>query len=306
VWRYVNDAEAAVVRKIFEFAAAGFGKKGIAKTLNEERALCPRSQQGRPASWSPSSVFEVLARPLYRGEIAWGRPIGRKPKYLLSEFGKCSARGGSLYVRSRDHGAHRAFFYGCSSYHLRGRTVCGNCAEMGMETADRAVLATLRDDLLQPAVVRGAIARAIEYLQPSTDSGERERLQGDAEGLDRELARLTGAIAAGGELPALLSAIQERELLGDLEDWRGLLADDDAAARPLLQRLLGGRLVFRLLEPGIHAPCEFRGMASIGGLLIGVVGVQNEWRPQRGRYPLPCMVPRSGRGARRARLRLRC
>jgi hypothetical protein len=64
--------------------------------------------------------------------------------------------------------------------------------------------------------------------------------------------------------------------------------------------------VFRLLEPGIHAPCEFRGMASIGGLLTGVVGVQNEWRPQRGRYPLPCMVPRSGRGARRARLRLRC
>ncbi|MCX6539238.1 MAG: recombinase family protein [Acidobacteria bacterium] len=365
VERRVNEAEAGIIRRIFELAAAGYGKKRIAKTLNDEGAPCPRAQQGRPTSWSPSSVFEALARPLYRGEIvwnatkkrdqwgrrhqaprpeaewmrlpaehlriidaalwraaqgrltesrdaylsntggsAWGRPVGRKPKYLLSGFGTCSACGGSLYVRSRPDGPHRAFSYGCSSYHLRGRTVCENCFEMPMELANRTVLGTLRNELLQPAIARAAVERALAYLRPSSENGNLDNLRSDLAGLDGELGRLSGAIAAGGELPTLLSAIQERErrraavatrlhlaeawskttsldakrlereLLSELADWRGLLADDAEAARPVLQQLLVGRLAFTPLEAGLHAPVEFRGKASIGGLLAGVVGVQ--------------------------------
>ena len=60
-------AEAAIVRRIFEMARDGVGKALIAKTLNAEGALCPRAQQGRANAWSPSSVYEVLFRPLYRG-----------------------------------------------------------------------------------------------------------------------------------------------------------------------------------------------------------------------------------------------
>ncbi len=46
----------------------------------------------------------------------------------------------------------------------------------------------------------------------------------------------------------------------------------------MLQRVLLERLAFRPLEPGLHATVEFRGRASIGGLLTGTVGVQNKWR----------------------------
>jgi site-specific DNA recombinase len=69
VQRQINLIEAPVVRRIFELCAAGTGYTRIAKQLNAERAPAPRSQQGRPAGWAPSSVNEVLHRELYRGQI---------------------------------------------------------------------------------------------------------------------------------------------------------------------------------------------------------------------------------------------
>ena len=41
--------------------------------LNAEGAPAPRSQQGRPRAWVPSSVHAVLFRPRYRGEIVWNQ-----------------------------------------------------------------------------------------------------------------------------------------------------------------------------------------------------------------------------------------
>lgn len=73
VVRTVNEPEAAIVRCIFEWSAAGVGLTGITKRLNEAGALAPRPQQGRPAAWVSSSVRAVLRRPLYRGEIVWNQ-----------------------------------------------------------------------------------------------------------------------------------------------------------------------------------------------------------------------------------------
>ncbi len=73
VTRRVKEEEAAVIRAMFEFYASGIGVRGIAKRLNELGLPCPRPQQGRPAGWAPSSVWSVLSRPLYRGEIVWGK-----------------------------------------------------------------------------------------------------------------------------------------------------------------------------------------------------------------------------------------
>ena len=44
VERQINDPEAAVVRAIFETCAKGWGMRRIAKHLNDEEALAPRSQ----------------------------------------------------------------------------------------------------------------------------------------------------------------------------------------------------------------------------------------------------------------------
>ena len=73
VERRINEAEAAIVRQIFAWCAQGVGQTKIAKQLNAAHAIAPRSQQGRPCAWAPSSVHEILFRELYCGEIVWNK-----------------------------------------------------------------------------------------------------------------------------------------------------------------------------------------------------------------------------------------
>jgi site-specific DNA recombinase len=73
VMRKVNHAEAEIVRRIFALCAAGKGVKAIAKLLNAEHVPSPRPQQGRPRTWSRSSVRAVLYRELCRGELVWNK-----------------------------------------------------------------------------------------------------------------------------------------------------------------------------------------------------------------------------------------
>ena len=83
VERRINDAEAGVVREIFELCARGEGLKGIAKRLNAAGAPTPRAQQGRPNGWAPSSVRAVLHRSLYRnrsGSSVRGRRARPAPR----------------------------------------------------------------------------------------------------------------------------------------------------------------------------------------------------------------------------------
>jgi DNA invertase Pin-like site-specific DNA recombinase len=69
----VNETEATVVRQIFALCARGLGTRRVAKHLNAEGAPAPRPKCGRPRSWAPSSVGEILNRPLYRGDLVWNR-----------------------------------------------------------------------------------------------------------------------------------------------------------------------------------------------------------------------------------------
>jgi len=74
VTRVINEPEAAVVRQIFELAAAGCGLRAIAHRLNEVDALAPRPRRvGRPRGWAPSSLRAVLHRELYRGRLVWNQ-----------------------------------------------------------------------------------------------------------------------------------------------------------------------------------------------------------------------------------------
>jgi len=73
VRRVVNEQEAAIIKQIFALTAHGRGLTNIAKQLNAEGALAPRAQQGRPNGWTASTVWEILRRSLYRGEITWNQ-----------------------------------------------------------------------------------------------------------------------------------------------------------------------------------------------------------------------------------------
>jgi DNA invertase Pin-like site-specific DNA recombinase len=73
VERRINEAEAAIVGRVFELAAAGHGSRHIAHLLNEQHVPTPRAQRGRPNGWDHGTIRAVLERPLYRGVIEYGK-----------------------------------------------------------------------------------------------------------------------------------------------------------------------------------------------------------------------------------------
>ncbi len=70
--RAIDETEAAVVRRIFQLAADGLGLLRIVKTLNADGVPSPR-HRGARRGWSMSGVREMLRRPLYRGELVYGK-----------------------------------------------------------------------------------------------------------------------------------------------------------------------------------------------------------------------------------------
>ena len=90
----------------------------------------------------------------------WGRPAnGIESKYLLTGLAACGWCGGTLEVRSGG-GAHRdrrRHFYGCTSYHRRGTTVCRNRFELPLVPTEQAVLEAVEHEVLDPEVVTLAV-----------------------------------------------------------------------------------------------------------------------------------------------------
>jgi site-specific DNA recombinase len=68
--RVINPAQGAVVRRIFEWSAAGWGITRIAKQLNAEGVSPPR---GGGHGWAPTAIREMLHNELYRGRGLWNR-----------------------------------------------------------------------------------------------------------------------------------------------------------------------------------------------------------------------------------------
>ena len=364
VTRQINESEASVVRDIFQLCATGLGVRGIAKRLNERGVPRPRPQQGRPAGWAPSSVWSVLRRPLYRGEVVWGRTkkrdkwgqqrrttnaedswvrvevpelrivpeplwqavqkrlvagrrryltstggdrFGRPPnhfesKYLLTGLVRCGDCGSNLVIRSRSHGRRRAYFYACSAFHHRGRHVCGNSLEVARGLAEDTILTEIERYVLHPKVVDRAIRLALTELESPAGLVDRERarLQGELQAVERELGRLTGALASGASaLASVIEALQDREgrrhtlrtsLAGlehipsfsakdaeqlesmvrdKLADWRALLRGAPQEARQILRALLTERLTFEPTEKDGHRLYRYRGIFTVGALFAG-------------------------------------
>jgi len=71
----VHEAEAAVVRRIFDLYLGGAGLREIAHRLNAEGVPTPRARalRDRRPSWAPTATREMLRNPIYRGERIFNR-----------------------------------------------------------------------------------------------------------------------------------------------------------------------------------------------------------------------------------------
>ncbi|HEY7365259.1 MAG TPA: HNH endonuclease signature motif containing protein [Methylomirabilota bacterium] len=180
--------------------------------------------------------------------------------------------------------------------HLRGRAVCDTALEVRLDDADEAVLGAIESQLLNVAVLETTLAKAMERLSEQGDDGPDAPQRRELARLDAEVTRLTAAIAAGGPLDSLLSALQDREQRrghlraalaeqarrraarrdrGDvlaalrrlLGDWRGTLRQETPEARRVLQALLAGRLTF---TPGPEG-YTFSGPGTVAPIIAGLV-----------------------------------
>lgn len=69
----VNEAEAQIVRRIFEMYRDGMGLKSIAHALNAEGVPPPAAGRRGSGSWAPSAIRAMLLNPRYRGVYIHGR-----------------------------------------------------------------------------------------------------------------------------------------------------------------------------------------------------------------------------------------
>lgn len=84
----VNESEAIIVKKIFEYADQGLGLKAITRRLNEAGY---RSKQGKP--FSTNGIKTILNNPIYIGKIRYNqvenwsekRRKGKNPNFILTD-----------------------------------------------------------------------------------------------------------------------------------------------------------------------------------------------------------------------------
>lgn len=257
-----------------------------------------------------------------------GRPTnGHESPYLLTGFTECKTCKGSLFIRSRSHGKQRAFHYACTTHYNRGPQACGEPMLLPMALLDRAVLQTIEQEVLHPAVVVRAIEKALHQLQRPVEDPDarREALRKDLAHVEAELAQLATAIATGGPLPTLLSAMQiredrrtrlhaelatlegltaepvnlttmEHELRAYLGDWLSLAPQHPAQTRQILRKLLPNRIrVWRDVH-GEEKRYHFEGEAAVGRFFSELVKVKRSGVPNgirtrvaglKGRRPRP-------------------
>ena len=82
---------------------------------------------------------------------------------------------------------------------------------MRVETVDEAVLKTLAGDVLQSAVVSAVIDGVLRELESQNVERDMDRLRTELQVVEREVANLTRAIAAGGQLEPLLAELKIRQ-----------------------------------------------------------------------------------------------
>ena len=68
VQRVINEAEAAIVRRVFSLVAEGWGFRRVARRLTEE-GIPARSAKG----WAATTLRQFVFNDLYRGIVTYGR-----------------------------------------------------------------------------------------------------------------------------------------------------------------------------------------------------------------------------------------
>lgn len=193
-----------------------------------------------PALWDAAHARMTRTRQTYSGSRATlgrfeGRPeAGLTSRHLLSGFLRCGVCGGSMFVapRSGARGKTR-LYYVCTTHHKRGNTRCTNRHGVPYEALTQSVLGQFKREFLSPVVLGKLLTSEIARREANPDETKTRREEAEAElkKVDQELARLAEAVAAGGEMRALVDAMTTKQrqrdtLAAQIEHLDGLAQED--------------------------------------------------------------------------------
>ena len=229
-----------------------------------------------------------------------------RTQYLLTGVLRCGVCGAGMEVRRQKFGRRRTTILHCSTHHRKGTAICPDGKTAVMADAEAAILAEVQKTLLDPIVIETAIRLAVERL--TTGPADTRAVTAEQRRLDAEIARLTGAIAVGGDVPALVDGIRTREarrrelqqqidavqareagtpdpaaiaaeLRNRLNEWRTLLSDPTTEASRLMLRLL---VIDRLVLHPDRGGYRFLGRGTVEPILVGELPptAHVTWRPR--------------------------
>src|SRR5712692_4056520 len=217
----IEEAEAEVMRRIFQMSANGASLKKIAYALNAEKIPAPWPRAAtKHATWCPTAIREMLRRELYGGQRQGLLNRSASSGNLLTGFLKCGLCGANLVIVTGRRRRHA--MYGCPQHFYRG--ACANGLKIRQEYLERQLFSERQAAVLRPEVIEYTVRefqRQLESAQIDA-SQDRERAQEKKKELEEQLQRLTAAVAESGHSPFLLQAIAERE--GELAEVERLLA----------------------------------------------------------------------------------
>lgn len=263
--------------------------------------------------WEGAHAKITLARAAYRDAtkgLRGGRPR-IESKYLLPGLARCAICNGGLFVSSGNHGSgqrrRRVLSYGCTTHHLKGRTVCANSLRAPVEAIDAAVLGAI-DEILTPDLIVDVLKRVRELREPTANAAEihRGKVARELAEAEARVEKFAEAIGLTGNVPAVARRLQEaderrqalatalqaigerlpptltdwsrveadaRRLLGS---WRELLTRQVAQGRQLLRILLPEPIRFTPFNEAGRRGYRFAGIAAVGGLFGSLAEAQ--WR----------------------------
>lgn len=223
----------------------------------------------------PDDLWErANARRLRRREVYRRSPLGRlsgrttdadRKGLLLSGLLRCGLCGGTLWAESKVRGSKKnkaaqrlVRWWGCSTNIARGSSACANGIRLLDQWMEHRVLEAMKR-ALDPSDLAETLRTALASAREA--AGDRKvicaRLEKEQTEAEQREQNLTKAIAAGGELDALVAALKaaqarRREIQAELEQGGGSY-DEDAT---LEQARVRARVVLEFLDLGVRTPAR--------------------------------------------------